>query len=173
MISRLKYLSIILCLVGVYAAGVWKRPLFTPFSGSIPYLALMFHAKTDPLAIQRLDQVRRCTRRRYRITSAYRSAEHNSEVRGAKRSEHLRGRAFDILVPIDQRGSFYRCAKEAGFKGFGWGSNIAHIDLGPRRWWTYDDQGQHLSGSKKHRYLHKAPPEFLRDFRLVCPSQDE
>ena len=34
-----------------------------------------------------------------RITSGYRSPEHNAKVGGAKRSQHLTGRAADIAIP--------------------------------------------------------------------------
>ncbi len=47
----------------------------------------------------RLQVVRDLIRRPLKITSAYRTPEHNSEVGGHKKSWHLSGMAVDIVVP--------------------------------------------------------------------------
>ena len=53
----------------------------------------------DADAIQRLDALRGMLRRPLVVVSAYRTPEHNRAVKGAPRSYHLQGRAFDIKVP--------------------------------------------------------------------------
>ena len=71
------------------------------------------------------------------VNSAYRSPEHNTRVRGAKRSKHLEGTAFDISMANHDPASFEKAARAEGFLGFGTypRSGFMHIDLGPARRW--------------------------------------
>lgn len=55
-------------------------------------------------------------------------------------SQHFQGRALDISTAgmNDQRKlALFNAAMRAGFTGFGFGSNILHVDTGPRRHWAY------------------------------------
>lgn len=77
---------------------------------------------------------------KFTINSAYRSPEYNRVVGGDTGSKHMSGTAFDISSRNFPRGSeaipvFVRCAKQAGFKGFGYYSTFIHVDLGPSREW--------------------------------------
>ncbi|MGB0591179.1 MAG: D-Ala-D-Ala carboxypeptidase family metallohydrolase [Myxococcota bacterium] len=117
-------------------------------------------------ALEALNRLRALSHTRWTVVSGFRDRAHNAAVGGAKHSKHVKGTAFDVVVTRDERPAFYSAAKEAGFIAFGWGNRTVHIDTGPRRWWTYDDAGRHLSGRAKHAHLHKSPPEFQRDFRL-------
>lgn len=75
------------------------------------------------------------------LNSAYRSPEHNRAVRGAKASQHLLARAFDVSMANHDPGEFEETARRCGFTGFGHypHSNFMHIDVGvgphrPARW---------------------------------------
>lgn len=64
------------------------------------------------------------------ITSSYRCDKHNHEVGGAASSQHLKGKAFDILIGQDSsRTKLLYAAKKIGFMGYGLGHNFVHIDL--------------------------------------------
>jgi hypothetical protein len=71
------------------------------------------------------------------IRSAYRSPEHNAAIRGAPRSKHMRGIAFDIAMDNHDPAAFEAAARQIGFLGFGFypRSGFMHIDLGPAREW--------------------------------------
>ena len=133
----------------------------------VPYLDVEVGGQgVDPQALKALNALRVDTRRRWRVASGFRNADHNRKVGGAQKSQHVKGRAFDLHVPLTERAAFYDAAKRAGFVAFGWGNNTVHVDLGPRRWWTYDDAGRHLSGRARYPHLDKAPANFKRDFAL-------
>lgn len=98
--------------------------------------SLLMHASTV-LALEELTS--QWTGKAFKLRSAYRSPRTN---RGAKRSQHMKGRAFDIYcssIGGSDPGNikkFIHKAVECGFVGFGWygGSNI-HIDTGSGRMW--------------------------------------
>ncbi len=55
-------------------------------------------------------------------------------------SRHFHGDALDLSVAgmsDAEKIDLFRKAKQAGFTGFGFGNNILHVDLGPRRGWSY------------------------------------
>ena len=156
----------LLTLIGS-AAAVRLLPHRVPMLWRLPYTTHELGEGIDPAAVAALDHLRVCTQRRFRLRSGWRSAEVNRRVGGASNSQHLHGLAVDLTVPHAHRDELYRCAKEAGFTGFGWGSSSTHLDLGRARWWTYDDRGRALSGSAARAHLHKAPPQFRRDHGLL------
>jgi len=71
------------------------------------------------------------------VRSAYRSPEHNRAVRGATRSKHLDGAAFDIAMSNHDPVDFEAAARAVGFLGFGFylRSGFFDVDLGPARQW--------------------------------------
>ncbi len=139
-----------------------------PFTQAfIPYYAFELGGQgLEPQALKGLNDIRKKTKKRWVIYSGYRAPEHNQKVGGASQSQHVKGVAFDVKVPHDRRAKFYEAAKDAGFTAFGWGNNTVHIDMGPARWWTYDERGRAASGQKKYQYLHKAPENFRQDLGL-------
>lgn len=75
----------------------------------------------------------------YRITSGYRSPQHNAAVGGAPNSDHLRGEAYDIVVP--SMSTAQAAAKLKGAGGF-------LKDEGDHVHWSYD-RGQQGAGMPK------------------------
>lgn len=71
------------------------------------------------------------------LTSAYRSAAHNTAVGGAPSSQHLLGKAFDVIMANKDPAEFEAMARKCGFTGFGYypTQGFMHIDTGPRRTW--------------------------------------
>ena len=72
------------------------------------------------------------------VNSGFRCPKHNEAVGGAKLSQHLLGRAFDVATEKAAQDAFISAAKVAGFRGFGLGSDFTHIDV--RKFpatWTY------------------------------------
>lgn len=98
------------------------------FTGVEPEAEAAFHGLEDALGF------------RLTVTSAFRSEADNKRVKGAKNSQHKHGNAFDISVAgktKEERKEIIRQAHAAGFRGFGIGSNIIHIDQGGQRAWGY------------------------------------
>lgn len=71
------------------------------------------------------------------VNSAYRSPEHNRSVGGAKNSQHMQARAFDIRMDNHDPAAFIAAALQVGFAGIGTypDQNFVHIDTGPLRQW--------------------------------------
>lgn len=98
-------------------------------------------------ALDALQSMRSVWKMPMRITSAYRSPEHNRLVGGASNSLHMQGRAFDIWWDwTDQLSTFAlfcKIAESCGLRGLGiYRNNVppgllrfVHLDTGPRRVW--------------------------------------
>ncbi len=69
-----------------------------------------------------------------KVTSGFRCAEHNAEIKGAPNSQHLLGKAADILIPDH----FHKAIHDRyhGRLGIGFYNNRLHIDVrkGCARW---------------------------------------
>ena len=72
------------------------------------------------------------------VLSAYRDPAHNARVGGAKRSQHLAGKAFDIAVANVDPAALIEAARAEGFTSFGTypAQGFVHIDdrEGAARW---------------------------------------
>ena len=66
------------------------------------------------------------------ITSGYRTPEHNRAVGGAPDSQHLYGRAADIVVRGVPHDEVYRQAIRLGFRGVGRYNTHTHVDVRER-----------------------------------------
>ncbi len=88
-------------------------------------------------ALDNLEEMRRRLGKPIMITSAYRSKSHNRKVGGARRSQHLKGMAFDISMQNQNPFMFEAIARSCGFTGFGFypKQNFMHIDMGAAREW--------------------------------------
>ena len=142
-----------------------KYPHKVPFVWRIPYVWLDTF-DSQPKAVNALNEMRKQCKTRYLIKSAYRPQFWNDLIGGKKNSMHVKGIAFDVIVPMSNREAFYRCAKKSGFTAYGWANNTVHVDMGMRRWWTYGDDKQPRSGDKRYEFLHKAPKNFKKDFGI-------
>ena len=93
--------------------------------------------KIDPASMDKLQALRELIDKPMRVTSAYRSPAHNASVGGAKNSQHLKAKAFDIQMAGHDPAQFEAAAREVGFTGFGFykSSGFIHIDTGPAREW--------------------------------------
>ncbi len=72
------------------------------------------------------------------IISDVRTPEENAAAGGARGSQHLHGRAFDVDVAglsIPERQELIRRARAAGFSGIGVYENSLHFDVGGDRAW--------------------------------------
>jgi len=112
----------------------WRWPNFSPSElQSKSDHKLM----VDYNSLDKLQALRNILGKPMRITSSYRSLDHNRKVGGAKNSMHLQARAFDIQVAGHDLPEFIVQAKRVGFTGFGYyeRSGFIHIDTGrPRTW---------------------------------------
>lgn len=88
-------------------------------------------------ALDKLQALRKLRGRPIILNSAYRSPEHNRAVDGAKNSEHLKAKAFDVSMSNHNPEEYERDARAVGFTGFGFypKSNFIHADTGPAREW--------------------------------------
>jgi hypothetical protein len=65
-----------------------------------------------------------------------------SRERETTGSRHFHGDALDLSTAGMSNGDkirLYEEARRAGFTGFGFGNTILHVDLGPRRGWSYNN----------------------------------
>lgn len=63
-----------------------------------------------------------------------------SRERETQGSQHFHGTALDLStvgLTDEEKLQMVNAALQAGFTGFGFGSNILHVDRGPRRHWSY------------------------------------
>jgi uncharacterized protein YcbK (DUF882 family) len=111
----------------------WPWEHFTPFemrckgSGKVG-----FH----PPSMDKLQALRHLLGKPMVITSAYRSPSHNRRVGGASKSQHLKARAFDVVMKGHDPVEFERLARQVGFTSFGYYPNsntpFMHIDTRKR-----------------------------------------
>lgn len=113
---------------------VWRWPNFSPDE-----IACRGTAKVgiDPEAMDKLQALRIRLGAPLMLNSAYRSPEHNAAVGGAKASQHLKARAFDVSMANHDPAEFEHAARAVGFTGFGFyrRNNFIHVDIGPAREW--------------------------------------
>ena len=87
-------------------------------------------------ALIALQAVRDSLNKPMRITCAYRNPAHNKRVGGSPNSQHLKGTAFDIVVPdMDYARELERIAIDEGFTAIGRypARHFIHIDMRPRK----------------------------------------
>ena len=64
----------------------------------------------------------------------------SSRERNTPGSQHFTGKALDLDISgfnNTERLQLVQAAREAGFKGFGFGRNTLHVDIGRNRYWNY------------------------------------
>jgi uncharacterized protein YcbK (DUF882 family) len=63
------------------------------------------------------------------ITSGYRTPAHNMKVGGSPKSQHLLGKAADIVVKGYTPEQVAKAAKDVGFRGIGIYNTFTHLDV--------------------------------------------
>jgi len=96
-----------------------------------------FHGPVHPELVRSLERLRTLRGDRpLKIISGYRSTEYNRQVGGAKKSQHILGRAADIPYGY----ATAQEATQAGFRGIGTKGRFAiHVDVrtGGAATWAY------------------------------------
>lgn len=101
----------------------------------------------DPDFLELLDFARTLASIPFKITSGYRTKEHNEKVGGKQASSHLIGKAVDLACTNSrERHIILTSLIEAGFNRIGIASNFIHVDSdgtdkggekSPNVIWTY------------------------------------
>lgn len=82
--------------------------------------------------LHKLDEARELAGVPFKITSGYRSPQHNLDVGGRVGSSHIKGLAVDIAcVNSHQRQKILTALIQVGFKRIGIGKSFIHSDLDP------------------------------------------
>lgn len=86
----------------------------------------------DAFALIKLDGLRRELGEPIHLSSARRCKHHNKAVGGSESSQHLEGRAFDIISPDgDYMLRVVKLALKHGFTGIGIKARMVHLDTRP------------------------------------------
>jgi len=95
----------------------------------------------DSSFLAKLEEAREIAGVPFKITSGYRTKEHNAEVGGVPNSSHLIGVAADIAVSSgSERYIILNALIRAGFKRIGVAKTFIHCDTDPNKSnsvWTY------------------------------------
>ena len=82
--------------------------------------------------LHKLDEARELANVPFKITSGYRTPQHNLDVGGRIGSSHIKGLAVDIAcVNSHQRQKILTALIQVGFKRIGIGKSFIHSDLDP------------------------------------------
>ena len=82
--------------------------------------------------LHKLDEARELAGVPFKITSGYRSPQHNLDVGGRVGSSHIKGIAVDIAcVNSHERQKILTALIQVGFKRIGIGKSFLHTDLDP------------------------------------------
>jgi len=96
----------------------------------------------DPFFLQLLDKARTHAQIPFRISSGYRTKEHNKKVGGVPNSAHLKGLAADIVCnSSSDRYIILSALLHVGFHRIGIAENFIHCDVSTDKpgfmVWTY------------------------------------
>ena len=96
----------------------------------------------DVAFLNKLSKARELAAIGFKITSGYRTPEHNAKVGGVPSSSHTVGRAVDIYAPTStQKYIIINALLQAGFNRIGIAKNFIHVDDDPSKSedviWTY------------------------------------
>lgn len=110
--------------------GFWRWPSFSPEEMACRGTGQLM---VDVDAMDKLQKLRDALGKPIIIRSAYRSPEHNRRVKGAPKSKHMEGIAFDCAMTNHDPATFEAMARFVGFTSFGYypDRSFMHIDTRP------------------------------------------
>lgn len=117
------------------SADEWPWPHFTPEE-----MACRGTGKLV-VSVELMDKLERLRKRLGNrpliVNSGYRTPEHNRKVGGVDDSQHLDGKAADIILANMDGAEIEGHARQIGFTGIGRypHKGIIHVDVGPARTW--------------------------------------
>jgi zinc D-Ala-D-Ala carboxypeptidase len=85
--------------------------------------------KIDPEVIERLQNLRDIVGKPVKINSGYRTPEYNKKVGGTSNSQHVLGKAVDVVVKGIPPSEIARIGKSCGFRGIGTYKTFTHLDV--------------------------------------------
>ena len=85
--------------------------------------------KVDSKLLDKLQKLRDRIKKPIIINSGFRTEEWNKKVGGSPRSQHLQGKAVDIMVYGMKPTELAKYAEEIGFDGIGTYKNFIHVDV--------------------------------------------
>lgn len=85
--------------------------------------------KVDPELLDKLQKLRDLVKRPIMINSGYRTPEHNKKVGGSPNSQHLLGKAADIVISGLPPSMVAEFAEQVGFNGVGVYNTFTHVDV--------------------------------------------
>ena len=96
----------------------------------------------DVAFLNKLTKAREIAAVGFKITSGYRTPDHNEKVGGVPNSSHTLGHAVDIYAPTSrQKYIIINALLQAGFNRIGVAKNFIHVDDDPSKAedviWTY------------------------------------
>ena len=99
------------------------------------------HVNMDTDFLQLLDKGREIAGIPFKITSGYRTKEHNKKVGGVQGSSHTKGYAVDIAIQNGgERWVILNALIQVGIRRFGIAKGFLHADVDPDKpnaVWTY------------------------------------
>jgi len=92
------------------------------------------YEQMDVAFLNKLTKAREIASIGFKITSGYRTPEHNEKVGGVPNSSHTLGHAVDIYAPTSrQKYIIINALLQAGFNRIGVAKNFIHVDDDPSK----------------------------------------
>lgn len=85
--------------------------------------------KVHPDLIEKLQKLRDLVKKPIKINSAYRTPEYNKLIGGVGGSQHIEGKAADIVISGYTPKQVRDLAKKIGFRGIGVYPTFTHVDV--------------------------------------------
>lgn len=123
------------------AVNANMNPIFDPADGGSSMVRAGAAARMQAMLNGPFACLQRGFGRAVTINDAIAKAGSSRET-NTRNSRHFFGDALDLSTRDMSNADklrLFQIAKQCGFSGFGFGSTILHVDLGPRRGWSYNN----------------------------------